>query len=96
MDIKDSKDHPYFFGMGLACRYNCNYGFNDAKVIHNNYLSDEVEQKLKDAGYDPKEGITPEMEEIFNKSLLSKLPRDLPHLDIDQKDKQFHSDIYKG
>ena len=28
LNIKSSEDHPYFFGLGMPSRFNCNHGFN--------------------------------------------------------------------
>ena len=27
LNIKHTKERPYFFGLGMPSRYNCNYGF---------------------------------------------------------------------
>lgn len=27
LNIKHSKEHPYFFGLGIPTRFNCNLGF---------------------------------------------------------------------
>ena len=63
LNISDSEDHPYFFGLGLASKFNCNYGFQNAvhnkqlKRITNYILNEETEQKLRNAGFDTKNGI---------------------------------------
>ena len=38
MSIGHSEDQPYFFGMGMASKFNCNYGFkNKNQMLTNNY-----------------------------------------------------------
>lgn len=32
LNIEQSEDHPYFFGLGMSSRYNCNAGFKNVEV----------------------------------------------------------------
>ena len=39
LNITSSEEHPYFFGLGLASRYDCNYGFKES-------VGSELAQKM--------------------------------------------------
>lgn len=68
LNIRDSPEHPYFFGMGLSSKFNCNYGFKNntekpQRRAPNYHLSPEAEVKLREAGIDIKHGVPLEIQE---------------------------------
>lgn len=55
LNIKHSKDRPYFFGLGIPSRFNCNYGFHkkakskniDSNQIDPNKMSNSIKLHKK-------------------------------------------------
>ena len=73
LNISDTPEKPYFFGMGMASRFNCNYGFENQlphqfKKIANFTLSEELEQKLRVAGVDIRNGVPLQIQEAINEN----------------------------
>ena len=44
LNITTSEDLPYFFGLGMSCKYNCNYGFKESV---GNDLAQKMDIRMK-------------------------------------------------
>lgn len=65
---EEDNDIPYFFGMGLPCKYNCNYGFENPPprmqtMLTNFILTPELEHQLAMAGLDISQGVPIEIQQ---------------------------------
>jgi hypothetical protein len=39
LNIEDTEERPYFFGLGLPSRFNCNKGFQHDSLIDDSFLN---------------------------------------------------------